>query len=61
MVTLFWGGYDVPFLNDVAYGLHHGQNLLALFEVLAMFGKICCFISFLCGCAGPFRVSATTS
>ncbi len=46
MATLFFGGFDVPILNDVAFGLHHGQNLLALLEVLSMFGKICCFVFF---------------
>jgi NADH-quinone oxidoreductase subunit H len=46
MATIFWGGYDIPFLNDVNFGLHHGQNLLAGLEVLSLFFKICIFIFF---------------
>jgi len=46
MATIFWGGYDIPFLNDVNFGLHHGQNLLAGLEVLSLFLKISCFIFF---------------
>jgi len=46
MATIFWGGYDIPFLNDTNFGLHHGQNLLAGLEVLSLFFKICIFIFF---------------
>jgi NADH-quinone oxidoreductase subunit H len=46
MATIFWGGYDIPFLNDVNFGLQHGQNLLAGLEVLCLFLKICIFIFF---------------
>jgi NADH-quinone oxidoreductase subunit H len=46
MATLFFGGYDIPFVNDAAFGLQHGQNLLAILQVLSLFGKICCFIFF---------------
>src|SRR5450755_527930 len=46
MATIFWGGYDIPFLNDANFGLHHGQNLLAGLEVLSLFLKICIFIFF---------------
>ncbi|HEY4208244.1 MAG TPA: NADH-quinone oxidoreductase subunit NuoH [Puia sp.] len=45
MATLYWGGYDVPFLNDAAYGVDH-QNLLAIFQILSLFGKIVIFIFF---------------
>ncbi|HVY74287.1 MAG TPA: NADH-quinone oxidoreductase subunit NuoH [Puia sp.] len=46
MATLFWGGYDVPFLNDAAFGLKHGVNLLALLQVASLFVKIGLFIFF---------------
>jgi NADH-quinone oxidoreductase subunit H len=46
MATIFWGGYDIPFLNDANFGLNHGQNLLAILEVLSLFLKISVFIFF---------------
>jgi len=46
MATIFWGGYDIPFVNDVNFGLHHGQNWLAFWEVISLFFKICIFIFF---------------
>ena len=46
MATLFWGGYDIPFLNDANFGVQHGQNLLASLEVLCLFLKISAFIFF---------------
>src|SRR5450631_3962503 len=46
MATIFFGGYDIPFLNDANFGLHHGQNLLAGLEVFCLFLKISAFIFF---------------
>jgi NADH-quinone oxidoreductase subunit H len=46
MATIFWGGYDIPFVNDTAFGLNHGPNLLASLEVLCLFIKISIFIFF---------------
>jgi len=46
MATIFWGGYDIPILNDYLFGIHHGQNLLALLEVICLFMKISVFIFF---------------
>jgi NADH-quinone oxidoreductase subunit H len=46
MATLFWGGYDIPFVNDASFGLQHGQNLLAILQGLSLFGKIVIFIFF---------------
>jgi NADH-quinone oxidoreductase subunit H len=46
MATIFWGGYDIPFLNDANFGLLHGQNLLATLEVFCFFVKIAIFIFF---------------
>jgi len=34
MATIFWGGYDIPFVNDASFGLNHGQNLLAILQGL---------------------------
>ncbi|MBS1932863.1 MAG: NADH-quinone oxidoreductase subunit NuoH [Bacteroidetes bacterium] len=46
MATLFFGGYDIPFVNDAAFGLQHGQNLLAILQILSLFVKIGFFIFF---------------
>jgi NADH-quinone oxidoreductase subunit H len=46
MATVFWGGYDIPFLNDANFGMHHGANLLALLQVLSLFVKVGLFIFF---------------
>jgi NADH-quinone oxidoreductase subunit H len=46
MATVFWGGYDIPFLNDAKFGQEHGQNLLAGLELLCLFLKIAFFIFF---------------
>lgn len=44
MVTLFWGGYDIPFVNDVALGKSVGYNWLAVLEGLSLFIKVAIFI-----------------
>ena len=46
MATIFWGGYDIPLLNDTHFGEAHGQNLLAILQVLSLFLKVCIFIFF---------------
>jgi NADH-quinone oxidoreductase subunit H len=46
MATLFFGGYDIPFVNDVSFGLHNGQNLLALLQGLSLFVKVAFFVFF---------------
>lgn len=40
MSTLFFGGYDIPFLNEANYN----QNWMALFGVMALMTKAVCFI-----------------
>jgi len=40
MSTLFFGGYDIPFLNEADYN----QNWMALFGVLMLMVKASCFI-----------------
>jgi NADH-quinone oxidoreductase subunit H len=46
MATLFFGGYDIPFVNDISFGQHQGQNLLALLQGLSLFLKVAVFIFF---------------
>lgn len=46
MATLYWGGYDIPFVNDAAMALHSGQNVVAILQVVSMFLKIGIFIFF---------------
>ncbi len=40
MSTLFFGGYDIPFVNEANYD----PNWMALFGVLALMAKAVCFI-----------------
>ena len=40
MATLFFGGYDIPFVNEADYN----QNLMAGLGVLALMAKVVCFI-----------------
>jgi NADH-quinone oxidoreductase subunit H len=44
MVTLFWGGYDIPFVNDGQLGQKIGQNWLAILEGLSLIMKTGLFI-----------------
>lgn len=44
MATLFWGGYDIPFVNDGQLTEKVGLNLMALFQGLSLFIKIVFFI-----------------
>jgi NADH-quinone oxidoreductase subunit H len=46
MATLYWGGYDIPFVNDAALAQHWGQNPVAVLQALCLFGKVVCFIFF---------------
>lgn len=40
MATLFFGGYDIPFINEADYN----QNWMALFGILMLMTKVVCFI-----------------
>ena len=40
MATLFFGGYDIPFLNEANYD----QNWIAFFGILALMGKVVIFL-----------------
>jgi NADH-quinone oxidoreductase subunit H len=44
MVTLYFGGYDIPFVNDGELLKQIGHNWLALLEGLSMFVKVAFFI-----------------
>ena len=44
MATLFWGGYDIPFVNDGHLGQKIGQNWLAILEGLSLITKTGIFI-----------------
>jgi NADH-quinone oxidoreductase subunit H len=46
MATLFFGGYDIPFVNDISLGQHIGQNWLAVLQGLCLFLKVAFFIFF---------------
>lgn len=39
MATLFWGGYDIPFVNDVKLVDSLGQNWTAILQTLSLLGK----------------------
>jgi NADH-quinone oxidoreductase subunit H len=42
--TLFFGGYDIPFVDEIALTATMGANMVALFGFLAFFAKIAFFL-----------------
>jgi NADH-quinone oxidoreductase subunit H len=40
MATLFFGGYDIPFVNEA----NHSANVMAILGVMALMFKVVCFI-----------------
>ena len=42
MATLFFGGYDIPFLDESTLS----PNIAALLGIIALLGKTVCFIFF---------------
>lgn len=46
MATLYFGGYDIPFVNDAHLLQSLGTNLTAALQMVALFGKIFFFIFF---------------
>jgi NADH-quinone oxidoreductase subunit H len=46
MSTLYFGGYDIPFVDDAALAQHWGQNPVAILQLLCFFVKIVLFILF---------------
>src|SRR6201991_290975 len=39
MATLYFGGFDIPFVNDATLGQHIGQNPLAVLQAVSLFLK----------------------
>ena len=46
MATLYFGGYDIPFVNDGALAQRIGQNPVAILQGLSLFLKVVVFIFF---------------
>jgi NADH-quinone oxidoreductase subunit H len=46
MATLYFGGYDIPFVNNAALAQHWGQNPVAVLQAVSFFLKIVIFIFF---------------
>jgi NADH-quinone oxidoreductase subunit H len=44
MATLFFGGYDIPFVDETQLAATIGVNATAGLEFLALFAKIICFL-----------------
>ena len=44
MTSLFFGGYDIPFVNDINLAENIGTNWAAILQGLCLFGKIVCFL-----------------
>jgi NADH-quinone oxidoreductase subunit H len=44
VTSLFFGGYDIPFLNDAQFAATHGNNLMALLHAGMLFVKIAFFL-----------------
>src|SRR5918993_1381644 len=44
MVTLFWGGYDIPFISDTELLKNIGYNWMAVIQGLVMFVKVAIFV-----------------
>lgn len=44
MVSLFFGGYDIPFVNDMHLAQNIGTNWAAVLQGLCLFGKIVMFL-----------------
>ena len=44
MISLFFGGYDIPFVNDLQLAENLGTNWAAILQGLCLFIKIVCFL-----------------
>jgi NADH-quinone oxidoreductase subunit H len=44
MATLFFGGYDIPFVNEASLAEHIGANWVAILGFLALMGKALIFL-----------------
>ena len=43
--TLFFGGYDIPFVNEATRALSWGDNIVAMLGFVSLFSKIAFFLS----------------
>ena len=46
MATLYFGGYDIPFVNNASLAEKIGQNPVAVLQIVSFFVKIVAFIFF---------------
>jgi len=46
MATLYFGGFDIPFVNDAELVHRIGQNPVAILQAVSLFLKVVCFIFF---------------
>lgn len=46
MSTLYFGGYDIPFVNDASMGQSIGTNWLAVLQAVSLFAKVGFFLFF---------------
>jgi NADH-quinone oxidoreductase subunit H len=46
MATLYFGGFDIPFVNDASLVERIGQNPVAALQAVSLFVKVVCFIFF---------------
>jgi len=53
MSTLYFGGYDIPFVKEATWGIN--QNLLAIIGFVVLMTKALFFVFYLCGYDGPSR------
>jgi len=44
MTSLFFGGYDIPFVNDINLAENIGTNWAAILQGLCLFAKVLCFL-----------------
>jgi len=44
MATLFFGGYDIPFVNEISLGAHIGANWMAILGFFALMAKATIFL-----------------
>jgi len=44
MTSLFFGGYDIPFVNDANLAENIGTNWAAILQGLCLFAKVLCFL-----------------
>lgn len=44
LATLYFGGYDIPFVNDAQLAESIGMNAVAIIHFIVLFAKACCFI-----------------